>query len=450
MPAHLAVANAPARPVGSLGTLSPLGNLGTLGTVVPLGTSAAFSNVAALAPLAHPAMAPAPATTAQRQMRPDYLAIDDLSGTDARMRDLLARGKRFVDRGLPVLILGETGTGKEFLARALHAYSERRAQAFIAINTASIPEHLVESELFGYQRGAFSGALPGGMKGKLQQADGGTLFLDEIGDMPYALQTRLLRVLSEREVTPLGASRAIPVDVQLICATHQDLASAVAQGKFREDLYYRVAVGVLTLPTLHERDDKPELIARMLCDEWPGTRMDQALARVSAEAMTRLLAYAWPGNLRQLRAALRYACAVMNGNVMRVEDLPPELTATAMTSRHSTMTAHDLPLREAAVLPMPMVASMAASMSAVTRTASAQSASSSIAATATPATTEHDAPRMQERERILQALAQHRWNISAAARTLGFCRASLYRKLKQLSIPHVRDCADALTSGHYA
>ncbi|WP_150791480.1 sigma-54-dependent Fis family transcriptional regulator [Pandoraea iniqua] len=369
-------------------------------------------------------------------MRPDYLAIDDLSGTDAHMRDLLARGKRFVDRGLPVLILGETGTGKEFLARALHAYSERRSQAFVAINTASIPEHLVESELFGYQRGAFSGALPGGMKGKLQQADGGTLFLDEIGDMAYALQTRLLRVLSEREVTPLGASRAIPVDVQLICATHQDLASAVAQGKFREDLYYRVAVGVLTLPTLHERDDKPELIARMLCDEWPGTRMDQALARVSAEAMARLLAYAWPGNLRQMRAALRYACAVMNGNVMRVEDLPPELTATAMST-------HDAPLREAAVLPMPMVASM----SAVTRAGSAQGVSSNTSAFSA---TEHDAPRMQERERILQALAQHRWNISAAARTLGFCRASLYRKLKQLSIPHVRDCADALTSGHYA
>ncbi|MGC7411431.1 sigma-54-dependent Fis family transcriptional regulator [Pandoraea pneumonica] len=346
-------------------------------------------------------------------MRPDYLAIDDLSGTDARMRDLLARGKRFVDRGLPVLILGETGTGKEFLARALHAYSERRAQAFVAINTASIPEHLVESELFGYQRGAFSGALPGGMKGKLQQADGGTLFLDEIGDMPYALQTRLLRVLSEREVTPLGASRAIPVDVQLICATHQDLASALAQGKFREDLYYRVAVGVLTLPTLHERDDKPELIARMLCDEWPGLRMDQALARVSADAMTHLLTYAWPGNLRQMRAALRYACAVMNGNVMRVEDLPPAVTAaTSMT--HVAPTA------------------------AVANTTSANVA------------TERDTPRMQERERILQALSQHRWNISAAARTLGFCRASLYRKLKQLSIPHVRDCADALTSGHYA
>lgn len=415
MPAHLAVANAPARPV------SPLGSLGSLGNVAPnvtsLGTSATFGNVASIAPLVPVVpLAPAPATAAQRQMRPDYLAIDDLSGTDARMRDLLARGKRFVDRGLPVLILGETGTGKEFLARALHAYSERRAQAFVAINTASIPEHLVESELFGYQRGAFSGALPGGMKGKLQQADGGTLFLDEIGDMAYALQTRLLRVLSEREVTPLGASRAIPVDVQLICATHQDLASAVAQGKFREDLYYRVAVGVLTLPTLHERDDKPELIARMLCDEWPGLRMDQALDRVSTDAMTRLLAYGWPGNLRQMRAALRYACAVMNGNVMRVEDLPPEVSAA---------------------MPMTAVASVA-SMNAVAATASAN------------VSTERDTPRMQERERILQALAQHRWNISAAARTLGFCRASLYRKLKQLSIPHVRDCADALTSGHYA
>jgi len=443
MPAHLAVANAPARPV------SPLGSLGSLGNVAPnvtsLGTSATFGNVASIAPLAPLApaspLAPAPATAAQRRMRPDYLAIDDLSGTDARMRDLLARGKRFVDRGLPVLILGETGTGKEFLARALHAYSERRAQAFVAINTASIPEHLVESELFGYQRGAFSGALPGGMKGKLQQADGGTLFLDEIGDMAYALQTRLLRVLSEREVTPLGASRAIPVDVQLICATHQDLASAVAQGKFREDLYYRVAVGVLTLPTLHERDDKPELIARMLCDEWPGLRIDQALARVSTDAMTRLLAYAWPGNLRQMRAALRYACAVMNGNVMRVEDLPPEVCAatpmTATVSRHAVTTAHDAPLREASVLTMQHAAS-AASMNAVAATASAN------------VPTERDMPRMQERDRILQALAQHRWNISAAARTLGFCRASLYRKLKQLSIPHVRDCADALTSGHYA
>ena len=413
MPAHLAVAHAPARPVGHA---SPLG---------AASANTAFNDFATQA--ARIVRVPAP--TAARQMRPDYLAIDDLCGTDARMRDLLARGKRFVDRGLPVLILGETGTGKEFLARALHDYSERRAQAFVAINTASLPEHLVESELFGYQRGAFSGALPGGMKGKLQQADGGTLFLDEIGDMPYALQTRLLRVLSEREVTPLGASQPVPVDVQLICATHQDLASAVAQGAFREDLYYRIAVGVLTLPTLRERGDKTELIARMLCDEWPGLRVDQALARVSADALACLLSHAWPGNLRQLRAALRYACAVMSGDILYANDLPPELIrslATPSANRDVEFGAR-------------------ADHSHVADRAPMTTASSSF--------NEHraqDMPHDPERERILQALAQHRWNISAAARTLGFCRASLYRKLKQLSIPHVRDCGDVLSAAHYA
>ncbi|MFJ2993390.1 sigma-54 interaction domain-containing protein [Pandoraea sp. NPDC087047] len=428
MPAHLAVAHAPARPVGHA---SPLG------AAYP---NTAFNNIAAQAarivrvPAATPAATIAPVVPLARQLRPDYLAIDDLSGTDARMRDLLARGKRFVDRGLPVLILGETGTGKEFLARALHAYSERRAQSFVAINTASLPEHLIESELFGYQRGAFSGALPGGMKGKLQQADGGTLFLDEIGDMPYALQTRLLRALSEREVTPLGASQAVPVDVQLICATHQDLASAVAQGTFREDLYYRIAVGVLTLPTLRERDDKTELIARMLCDEWPGLRVDQALARVSSDALACLLTHSWPGNLRQLRAALRYACAVMSGDMLYANDLPPELVQSRPAHTSNTR----------------CVEVRSAESGGVTSSLSSPSSPSSPSSLPLAEQRAQDTPHERERERILQALAQHRWNISAAARTLGFCRASLYRKLKQLSIPHVRDCGEALSAGHYA
>ncbi|MCE4063366.1 sigma 54-interacting transcriptional regulator [Pandoraea sputorum] len=346
------------------------------------------------------------------------------------MRDLLARGKRFVDRGLPVLILGETGTGKEFLARALHEYSERRRQSFVAINTASLPEHLIESELFGYQRGAFSGALPGGMKGKMQQADGGTLFLDEIGDMPYAMQTRLLRVLSEREVTPLGASQPVPVDVQLICATHQDLTSAVAQGTFREDLYYRIAVGVLTLPTLRERDDKRELIARMLCDEWPGMRVDLALARVTPDALSCLLSHAWPGNLRQMRAALRYACAVMSGESVCVDDLPPELTSSRALHSTPPVNRHE-EARDARIEETAYTVGIASHTQYRAHDASLE-------------------PHDQERERILQALAQHRWNISAAARTLGFCRASLYRKLKQLSIPHVRDCGGALSTRHYA
>ncbi|VVE01671.1 sigma-54-dependent Fis family transcriptional regulator [Pandoraea commovens] len=421
MPAHLAVASAPARPVG---------HAAPLGAASAHSANTAFNNIAALAERVVRVPAAAAPASASRQLRPDYLAIDDLCGTDARMRDLLARGKRFVDRGLPVLILGETGTGKEFLARALHEYSERRAQAFVAINTASLPEHLIESELFGYQRGAFSGALPGGMKGKMQQADGGTLFLDEIGDMPYAMQTRLLRVLSEREVTPLGASQPVPVDVQLICATHQDLASAVAQGTFREDLYYRIAVGVLTLPTLRERDDKRELIARMLCDEWPGMRVDQALARLTSDALSCLLTHAWPGNLRQMRAALRYACAVMSGERLCVDDLPPELASSR--ALHSTPPVnHHEEARDARIDETSYAASIASH-------------------TQYRAHDDAHAPHDQERERILQALAQHRWNISAAARTLGFCRASLYRKLKQLSIPHVRDCGEALSTRHYA
>ncbi|WP_331694312.1 sigma-54-dependent Fis family transcriptional regulator [Pandoraea sputorum] len=421
MPAHLAVASAPARPVG---------HAAPLGAASAHSANTAFNNIAALAErVVRVPAAPAPAQ-ASHQLRPDYLAIDDLCGTDARMRDLLARGKRFVDRGLPVLILGETGTGKEFLARALHEYSERRRQSFVAINTASLPEHLIESELFGYQRGAFSGALPGGMKGKMQQADGGTLFLDEIGDMPYAMQTRLLRVLSEREVTPLGASQPVPVDVQLICATHQDLASAVAQGTFREDLYYRIAVGVLTLPTLRERGDKRELIARMLCDEWPEMRVDQVLARVTPDALSCLLTHAWPGNLRQMRAALRYACAVMSGERVCVDDLPPELASSRTLHSTPPVNRHE-EARDARIEETAHTVSIASHTQYRAHDASHES---------------HD----QERERILQALAQHRWNISAAARTLGFCRASLYRKLKQLSIPHVRDCGEALSTRHYA
>nr|WP_235838014.1 sigma 54-interacting transcriptional regulator [Chitinasiproducens palmae] len=323
------------------------------------------------------------------------------------MLALIARGKRFIDRGLPILILGETGTGKEFLARALHAYSERRRGAMVALNCASIPENLIESELFGYCRGAFSGALSQGMRGKVVQADGGTLFLDEIGDMPFAQQTRLLRVLSEGEVLPLGASRPTPVDVQLICATHQDLFTKVEDGSFREDLYYRIAVGVLRLPSLRERSDRGALIARMIDDEWPGASLDVLTPAAHAE----LLAHAWPGNLRQLRAAIRYACAVASEDCIGIEDLPVELMRARAVVRHS---------EPAAV-----------------------SRSDSTFAMHSPA----GSPRTDERGQILHALAASRWNISAAARTLGMCRASLYRRLKTLAIPHVRDVGSELLGG---
>ncbi|GAB3626001.1 Acetoin catabolism regulatory protein [Pandoraea terrae] len=379
---------------------------------------------------AHLAVAPAPARPASacpasRQSAPEYLAIDDLCGEDAQMQALIARGKRFIERGLPILILGETGTGKEFLARALHDYSERRAKALVAINTASIPEHLVESELFGYSRGAFSGALPGGMKGKLQQADGGTLFLDEIGDMPLVLQTRLLRVLSEREVTPLGTTHPVPVDVQLICATHQNLPALVAEGMFRQDLYYRIAVGVLQLPTLRARTDRRGLIARMLCDEWPQLSAAQALQKVSPAALERMLRYSWPGNLRQLRAAIRFACAVASGPLVELRDLPQELLAGDVAL--DAMPAMNLP----PALPSPELTRV----------------SFAAPQAATNDDSDDISPQACERDRILQALACHRWNISAAARTLGLCRASLYRRLKHLRIPHMRDCAHEIAMG---
>jgi len=349
-------------------------------------------------------LTPVPPSASPRHA-PRYRDIGQLAAGDELMRDLVERGKRLIDRGIPVLILGETGTGKEYLARALHDYSARRRASWIAINCASIPESLAESELFGYAKGAFSGALPGGMKGKVQQADGGTLFLDEIGDMPFALQTRLLRVLSEREVIPLGALRPVPVDVQLICATHQDLKTLVAEGRFREDLYYRIAGGVLRLPALRDRSDRPALVMQMIADEL-GHPADESM--LDPVALQRLLAYPWPGNLRQMHAVIRYSCAVMNDGRITLRDLPEELMQFQ-------------PVTLAQVLPLHRPAS---------RTAAGTSSQANAAD-----------PGRDERTRVIEALNGSRWNISAASRQLGMCRASLYRKLRQLDIPHVRDQA---------
>jgi transcriptional regulator of acetoin/glycerol metabolism len=335
-----------------------------------------------------------------------YPTIEQL-GNDPQMTNAITRGKRLIDRSIPILILGETGTGKEFLSRALHAYSARRARHCVAVNCASIPESLAESELFGYCRGAFSGALAGGMKGKIQQADGGTLFLDEIGDMPLALQTRLLRVLSERELTPLGASHPTHVDLHLISATHQDLRELITAGRFREDLYYRIAGGVLRLPALRERTDRRELIMQMLADELPGRRVPEQ--SISPQALDRLLDYSWPGNLRQMYAVIRFACAVMNGSMIEVGDLPEDLIS---------QTPKD-------VAPIATTAVVAGSGQVESRP------SNTGGAPAGPASCD-------ERARVLAALNGSRWNISAASRKLGMCRASLYRKLRHFDISPLR------------
>jgi two-component system response regulator GlrR len=231
-----------------------------------------------------------------------------------RMEDLLRQARLVADSDASVLIYGDSGTGKELLARAIHRASPRRDKPFVAVNCGAIPEPLLESELFGHVRGAFSGAVQA-HKGLFQAADGGTIFLDEIGDMPLALQVKLLRVLQEGEVRPVGATQAIPVDVRVISATHRDLDAQKATGRFREDLYYRLNVVSLRLPPLADRREDIPLLAthflRRLAE-----RYRRPVATLAPDAMALLVAAPWPGNVRQLLNLLEQAVALGTTSVI--------------------------------------------------------------------------------------------------------------------------------------
>ncbi len=226
--------------------------------------------------------------------------------------------RRVLDSDLPILLLGETGTGKGHLAKAIHKASPRAGRDFVTVNCAAIPESLIESELFGYQAGAFTGAASGGRAGRIVQADGGTLFLDEIGDMPLPLQVRLLTVIEDQEVVPLGGSQPVAVDVRIISATHRDLVACVHSGQFRDDLYYRINGIALNLPPLRQRADAPELIRRLLEHE------AGAHCHVDDVVIGRLASLPWPGNLRQLRNVLRAMVALSDGGCLTVDDIPPD------------------------------------------------------------------------------------------------------------------------------
>jgi len=214
------------------------------------------------------------------------------------MEDVLGRARMVADSDASVFIQGDSGTGKELLARAVHKASRRAEQPFVAINCGAIPEALLESELFGHKKGAFTGATSD-QKGLFQAAHGGTLFLDEIGDMPLALQVKLLRVLQERLVRPVGATEGIPVDVRIITATHRDLAEEMAEARFREDLYYRLNVVALELPPLAERSEDIPLLASHFLTQVAG-KYDKEVKGFAPEAMERLVSAPWPGNVRQL------------------------------------------------------------------------------------------------------------------------------------------------------
>ncbi len=230
---------------------------------------------------------------------------------DVQMEAVIRKVRRVIDRDIPVLVLGETGTGKELLARAIHRDSQRARQPFVAVNCAAIPENLIESELFGYEEGAFTGARRKGVAGRIVQAHGGTLFLDEIGDMPLALQARLLRVLQERQVTPLGSARSVAVDVMVIAATHRNLRELIRAQAFREDLYYRLNGLVVRLPALRERSDLEAIVQKIL-----RTECGAGAPGLDDEVRQLFHAYAWPGNIRQLAGVLRTAAVMAEGELL--------------------------------------------------------------------------------------------------------------------------------------
>ncbi|MEO3990554.1 sigma-54-dependent Fis family transcriptional regulator [Pseudocitrobacter cyperus] len=253
--------------------------------------------------------------------------IEQLVGECRVMRQL----KRLIGRIAPspssVLIVGESGTGKEVVARAIHKLSERQNKPFIAINCAAIPEQLLESELFGYVKGAFTGASVNGKVGLIQAANNGTLFLDEIGDMPLMLQAKLLRAIEAREILPIGASSPVPVDIRIISATHQNLNQFISEGKFREDLYYRLNVIPLTLPPLRERQDDIELLVHYFL-HLHTRRLGLVYPGISPEVVAVLKRHRWPGNLRELSNLMEYLVNVVpSGEVIDSVLLPPNLVS---------------------------------------------------------------------------------------------------------------------------
>jgi len=318
-------------------------------------------------------------------------ALDKLQGEDPRVAYNVRCAKRVMDKDINLLIYGETGTGKEAFSRAIHQASERADKPFVAVNCAAIPENLIESELFGYRHGAFTGARREGRRGKILQADGGTLFLDEIGDMPLFLQTRLLRVLEDKEVLPLGSETPIPVEMHVISATHQDLQNRVNNDAFREDLFYRLNGMIMELPPLRERKDRGLLIEQLLKVE----SAEQYIALDKA-ARAALNAYHWPGNIRQLRNVLRTAVALCEGYIIRLTDLPP---AIAQAAEKNTPTATE----RNTVQPEPP----------------AQSA---------------NILNYAEKQALMRALELHQWNITETATHLNMSRNTLYRKMRKHGI----------------
>jgi sigma-54 dependent transcriptional regulator, acetoin dehydrogenase operon transcriptional activator AcoR len=328
---------------------------------------------------------------------------------DAQVGAVIQKVQRVRGRDIPIMILGETGTGKDLLAQAIHGDSDRRNGPFVSVNCASIPETLIESELFGYEEGAFTGARKKGAPGKIQQAHGGTLFLDEIGDMPKQLQARLLRVLQERRVSPLGAGKEVEVDIAVVCATHKNLKDMIAKGEFREDLYYRLNGLVVRLPALRERTDFDVVSRKILASLCENAEQ----ISISPRVMQLFRQYAWPGNFRQLHNLLRTAVVMVGcDGAIEVEHLPDDFLEEVAQVAPVPPRAVHLPT------PAHMSAEHLQQVHAVAHFVPDTGDGGSL----------HDVAL----HTMAQVLRQHRGNVSAAAKALGVSRNTIYRKKDQL------------------
>jgi transcriptional regulator with PAS, ATPase and Fis domain len=334
---------------------------------------------------ATPSKASIPVAPETRVSPIDAKHLRKLNCGDPKMAAAIDKVSKVLAHAIPILIMGETGTGKEWFAQAVHKDSPQADGPFVAVNCASMPETLIESELFGYEDGAFTGARKSGQIGKVLQADGGTLFLDEIGDMPLPLQARLLRVLQERVVTPLGSRKSIPVHVAIICATNRNLREMIAAGSFREDLYYRLNGMVVKLPALRERNDLEAIIGNIIAV----ASRDEKVS-VAPQVMELFKQYAWPGNFRQLTNLLRTAL-ILAGDTgeIRYEHLPDDFLEDIVPTDENRL-----------------------------RNGIEQLVS--------------DGRKLEELNLsvIQQTLQSHHGNVSATARALGVSRNTIYRKIQ--------------------
>ena len=310
-----------------------------------------------------------------------------LIGTSSVMQDIYKLMDQAAESDITVFISGESGTGKELVANSLHANSTRKDEPFVALDCAAIPETLIESELFGHERGAFTGATTQRI-GAFERANSGTLFLDEIGDMPYAMQGKLLRVLQERKIQRIGGTAPIPIDIRVITATNKDLEHAIKAGKFRQDLFYRIAAFPILVPPLRERREDIPLLARHFIEKYTALT-DKSISDISTFALRLLLQYSWPGNVRELENAIARAVLLETTGELQADNLPSQLSPVIALGRDLSAPQAILPLTEI------------------------------------------------ERQALIHAIEATGNNMTQAAQALGINRTTLYRKLKQYNI--VRD-----------